>query len=296
MNNDLIKFNDKQYGIKYSVAQIDFPEYGELKKNVDSLRDEFMKYDVTPDNLSSAKATRAKLNKFARAINSRKIEISREADKPVLDFKAKIKALVDESKEAADHINAQIKAYEAKAKQDRHEQNIRFITKMCEQAGIDTDSITDAENYDARWDNKTFSKAQFQKEVQEKIEEAKKLDEQFKISQKLVAKESDKLGLPAGHWLHLLANGTPVDQVLSQIDQYKQELNDIAEHQREEKKKRAQEDAKLLHKEGKAIDPKTGEVKEKTYTVQLKITATKSQLQQLARYFKDWNIDVERVK
>lgn len=244
MNNDLIKFNDKQYGIKYSAAKIDFPEYEELKKNVDTLRDEFMKYDVTPDNLSSARATRAKLNKFAKAINSKKIEISKEADKPVLDFKASIKALVDESKEAADHINVQIKAYEAKAKQDRHEQNIKFITKICEQAGIETDSITDDENYDARWDNKSFSKAKFEKEVQEKIAEAKKLDEQFKINQKLVAKESDKLGLPAGHWLHLLANGTPVDQVLSQIDQYKKELNDIAQHQKEVRKKQAEQDAK----------------------------------------------------
>lgn len=297
MSEDLIKFNDKEYGIAFTSAKIDFPEYPKLKAQVDGLHDEFMNYDVTTENLKSAKATRAKLNKFAKAINSKKIEIVRNANKPVNQFEEDIKTLVQESKEASEHINQQIKAYELKAKEQRHDYNIKRIIKMCEEFGVDSADVLEAEDgYNPKWDNKNFSNAQFEKEVKEKIDQAKKMEEQFAANQRLVAQEADKLGLPADHWLEVLNNGTPIDQLIKSMNHYKQELAEISKKQEEAKQERAKEDAKLLHKEGKAIDPSTGEVKDKVYTVLLKVTATKPQLEQLARYFKDWNIDVERVR
>ena len=91
MSEEILKLNDKQYGVAYTPATVDFPEYEQLKAQVDSLNQEFMKYDVTPENLKSAKATRAKLNKFAKAVNSKKMQLSKKLMHQLTSFKSKLK-------------------------------------------------------------------------------------------------------------------------------------------------------------------------------------------------------------
>ena len=134
---EIIALGSKQYGIAFTPAKIDFPEYEKMKSSVDAINTEFTKYDVDTNNFKSAKEARARLNKLAKALNDKKIAIVKEADKSVLVFKKQIKDLLDEIGQASDHIGNQIKVFEDNAKKQREANINADIDKRCNQAGVD---------------------------------------------------------------------------------------------------------------------------------------------------------------
>ena len=74
----------------------------------------------------------------------------------------------------------------------------------------------------------------------------------------------------------------------------KDELIAIAKKQKETKKR---EQAELIKQGDKAIDPETGEVKEKTYNFKLEFqNVTKYQVDQLNSFLRDWGIKARRIK
>lgn len=295
MSEEILKLNDKQYGVAYTPATVDFPEYEQLKTQVDSLNQEFMKYDVTPENLKSAKVTRAKLNKFAKAVNSKKIAIVKEADAPINKFQEQIKELLSKVKEASEHINDQIKTYEDNAKKERHNKNIQDIKRLAKEAGLDPQEALDyiLPVYNSCWDNQTASYKKFEEEINQRLQELINRNKAKKEAYEVIEAKADELSLLADNYIESYIAGKTLKEVLSAMQHERNYLNALAKMQAETKKKEQLE----LKKHGdKAIDPKTGEVKDKVYTVALEIKATKYQLEQLNSFIKDWGIEAKRVK
>lgn len=295
MSEEILKLNDKQYGVAYTPATVDFPEYEQLKTQVDSLNQEFMKYDVTLENLKSAKATRAKLNKFAKAVNSKKIAIVKEADAPVNKFQEQIKELLSKVKEASEHINRQIKTYEDNAKKERHSKNLQDIKRLAKEAELDPQEALDyiLPVYNSGWDNQTASYKKFEEEINQRLQELTNLIRAKKEAYEVIEAKADELSLLADNYIESYNAGKSIKEVLSAMQNERNYLNALAKLQAETKKKEQLE----LKKHGdKAIDPKTGEVKDKVYTVALEIKATKYQLEQLNSFIKDWGIEAKRVK
>ena len=113
---EIITLADNDYGIAYQSAKINFPEYEKLEARVGAINIQYTQYDVTTENLKSAKETRAQLNKLKKALNDKKIAIVKDVDQPVNQFKSQIKSLTDQINEAATHISDQINTYEENAK------------------------------------------------------------------------------------------------------------------------------------------------------------------------------------
>ena len=105
---EIITLADNDYGIAYHPAKIDFPEYEKLEARVGAFNIQYTQYDVTTENLKSAKETRAQLNKLKKALNDKKIAIVKDMDQPVDQFKSQIKKLTDQIDEASTHISNQI--------------------------------------------------------------------------------------------------------------------------------------------------------------------------------------------
>lgn len=292
MNNEVITFNDKKYRVGFNPAAIDFPEYDQMKQQIDSLHGQFIKWEATPDNLRSSKEVRAKLNKFKKTINDRKIEIVRQADEPVNQFKKQIKDLTTEIAEISEHLNVQIKAYENKAKESRHKYNVNLIERACQKAGVSPESFFEV-GYNPSWDNKSYSGTKFQKEVADQVDAVQKIEKQKAADRRVIVQKANQLSVMPNKYITDLDNGKPLDQVLADIDEEHQYLTELAKRQVETKKK---EQTDLLKNGDKAVDSKTGEVKEKLHTVSLEITATKFQLEKLASFIKDWGIIAKRVK
>lgn len=277
--NELRTIDIDELPVSYKPAEIEFKAYDDMKAQIDELTQNLKNYEVTPQNLKQAKYTRAKLNAFRKAINDRKLEITRQAEKPIKDFKDKVKTLTAEIDKSSTKIGAEIKVYEDKAKEERHQKNLEHIKAMCELAEVDPKQI----DYDSRWDNKTFSKNAFENAVDRQIALLVQQKEAYAQNIKVVSQEAEKLALPADHWLEELKN-KPLADVLKAMDNYKAELNKIAKTQHETKIKEQKE---LVKQGDKLINPTTGEVKDKLVTIRLEVEGTNWQMEQLQSFLKD---------
>lgn len=278
VKNELIEFNP-DFPVNYAPAQIDFKGFEDFQAQVHMIHSQAEEFGVTPDNLKEAKAIRAKLNAAKKKINQRKIEIVKHVDKPVKDFKDKVKTLLNEVDESSSLIDSQIKEYEEMARKQRRENNLKHITAMCELASVDPDKI----EYQPSWDNKSYSKNKFESEVDSQIAIIQERQNQLAEAITTVTQQAEKLGLPSKHWIHELKTRSLPD-VLSEMDSYKTDLDDISKKQHETK---IQEANDLKRVGDRYIDPDTGEVKEKVITLKLEISGTKWQIQQLHSYLRD---------
>lgn len=294
MTEKLIKLDNREYGITYSTAKIDFPEYQSLKDKVDQINDEFSQYEVTPDNMKSAKATRAQLNKLKKALNDRKISIVNAIDQPVNQFKGQIKELTDSINQTSTRIGDQIKAYEDRAKQQKAMSLRRDIEKRCQAVGVDSNRIEE----NPKWFNQTASYAVFENEVQAQIDSLIKEKEQLAENIKVVTDRAKELSLPYQHWTELLESSS-LSSVLAQMNSYAQQVKEEAERN---KKARKEAQAKIINKNGKAIDKKTGEVKDDYHTAvlvtkkaKIEIGGTNYQFKQLFNYLTDMGFKCRRM-
>lgn len=265
--------------VTYKPAEIEFKSYGDMKAQIDELTQSLENYEVTPENLKQAKYTRAKLNSFRKAINDRKLEITKQAEKPIKDFKDKVKTLTTEIDKSSTKISDEIKVYEDKAKEERHQKNLKHIEAMCELAEVSPKQI----EYDKRWDNKTFSKNAFENAVDRQIAVLVQQKEAYAQNVKAVSQEAEELALPVEHWLEELKI-KPLADVLQAMYNYKADLNKIAEMQHET---RIKEQKELVQKGDKLINPTTGEVKEKLSVIRLEVQGTRWQMEQLQSFLKD---------
>ena len=291
---EIIALGSKQYGIAFTPAKIDFPEYEKMKSSVDAINAEFTKYDVDTNNFKSAKEARARLNKLAKALNDKKIDIVKEADKPVLVFKKQIKDLLDEIGQASDHIGKQIKVFEDNAKKQREANINADINKRCKEVGVDPSKI----EINTKWYNKSEPYATYEKEVNQQIDILTKEKKQLTENIKVVTSKADELGLPYQHWVEQL-NNSPLSDVLIEMDNYAKEVKKAVER---EKKPKTEANKNIVEKNGKAINKNTGEVITDyhiayliTKKARIKLGGTNYQFNQLLQYLKDMGFKIEKV-
>lgn len=290
VTNQLIKFDGNDYPVAFKPAEIIFPKYDDMKNKVDAIRDEFTEWTVTPENLKSSNNTATMLNTLKKAINQQRISITKKAKKPADDFKKKIDILTAEIDETRGSITSQIEIYEDKLRQRKHEQNVKFIKKACADVGVDFAKIT----YNSSWDTKSYSNSKFESEVDQQVYILVQNKKNFETNSKIIIEKADELSIPATHYITELRQGNTLDVILEEMTAERKNLNEIAKKQKETKKR---EQADLIRKGDKAIDPETGEVKEKTYTVTLEFeNVTKYQLEQLESFLTDWGIKAKRIK
>lgn len=280
--------NAVSFPVNFAPAQIDFSGYSKMKDQIDQLCENLDKYDVTKGNLKEAKSTRAKLNKLKKAIKGRKVEIKKKAEAPIKDFNDKVESLIDEIDFSSTKISDSIKVFEVQEKEERHENNLNHIAAMCELANVDPSKI----KYQSSWDNKSYSKTQFEIEVDQQIALIKQQQDQFADNIKIISEKAEKLGLPADHWIKALDDNSLSD-VLDAMEDYRNDLDAVS---------KAQKEAKLnglnnLKKQGnKYVDPETGEIKDKIFSLKLKVKGTSWQLKQLQSFLKDNGIEYEGLE
>lgn len=301
MNNEIFKLNNNEYSLEYESAKLDFKEYPKLKAQVDELKNQFSEWEVTPENLGSSIETRKKLRKFSKAINSKKIAIVKVVNAPVKQFQIQIKDLCKEVDWTADQIDKQIKVFEDKARTDKHEQNLKRIAKMAKEAGLDEHEVLGYIEpiYDSRWDNKTYNFKAFQIDIKKIIDQYVALRKAKQEAYKLIVGKADDLRLMPKEFLASYDHGTELVQVLKDMEEERKYLDDLAQKQAETKKK---EQAALLKRGDKAIDPETGEVKDKFYTAvletkkkKIELSGTKYQFKQLLSFLSDMGFKLKEL-
>lgn len=119
--------------------------------------------NYSEDNVEQAKADRAILNKAAKELNDRRIQIEREWNAPLQEFKGIVGDTVKMISEGSAKIDAVVKGVESKAKAEKR----AAIEELWERKGITLLPLSKL--WDDKWLNKTKRLPAVEKEIGEKL-------------------------------------------------------------------------------------------------------------------------------
>lgn len=123
----------------------------------------------TEDQIKEAKADRAKLNKFVKALEDKRKEIKKQCLAPYDDFEKKMKEIIAVVHEPIALIDKQVKGYEDDKKVKKHEKIKEYwILHAKKIPDITLDMI-----YEQKWLNASVSMKSIQEEIDTRLEQIK---------------------------------------------------------------------------------------------------------------------------
>lgn len=290
MKQELIKFENEDFPISYTKAEIDFQGYPALDAKVDALTKDWDKYVVTAESYPYDKKTRAELNRIRRALSERRKVIVKESSQQITEFNTKVKGLDLKIKGVVDHLSEGLKTFDDQARKEKHQQNLLRLGELAKEYGVALQEL----DYQDKWDNKTTSWTTIEEDARQQFEAIVEKQKARKEAEQVIANKANEYTKPAmtaNPYLQMLDYKSLPD-VLTQMDNDHKYLIEQAKQQEENRKKAVQ----ALEQHGdKYVDAKTGEVVDKLHTVTLRLRGTKEQMTALSNFIKDWGIDYERV-
>lgn len=135
----------------------------QLRDHVAATLERYTPENYSEDNVDQAKADRAILNKAAKDLNDRRIQLERDWNAPLQEFKSIIGDTVKMISEGSAKIDAVVKGVESKAKAEKRS----AIEELWERKGITLLPLSKL--WDDRWLNKTKRLPAIEKEIGEKL-------------------------------------------------------------------------------------------------------------------------------
>lgn len=135
----------------------------QLREHVSATLERYTPENYSEDNVDQAKADRALLNKVAKELNDRRIQLEREWNAPLQEFKGIIGDTVKMIADGSAKIDAVVKIVESKAKAEKR----AAIEELWERKGITLLPLSKL--WDERWLNKTKRLPAVEKEISDKI-------------------------------------------------------------------------------------------------------------------------------
>ncbi len=133
---------------------------GSLTTNAEKIREmvksalpQYSIENYSSDDIAKAKEDKAKLNKAAKVLNDRRIEIEKEWMKPFGDFKDVVSETVTLIKQCVSEIDKLVKADDERTKAEKKEQ----IERLAETLGVEELGIHISKIWNDKWLNKTVS-------------------------------------------------------------------------------------------------------------------------------------------
>lgn len=290
MKQELIKFENEDFPISYTKAEIDFQGYPALDAKVDALTKDWDKYVVTAESYPYDKKTRAELNRIRRALSERRKVIVKESSQQITEFNTKVKGLDLKIKGVVDHLSEGLKTFDDQARKEKHQQNLLRLGELAKEYGVALQEL----DYQDKWDNKTTSWTTIEEDARQQFEAIVEKQKARKEAEQVIANKANEYTKPAmtaSPYLQMLDYKSLPD-VLTQMDNDHEYLIKQAKQQEENRKKAIE----ALEQHGdKYVDAKTGEVIDKIHSVTLKLTGTTEQLTALSNFIRDWGISYEKV-
>lgn len=135
----------------------------QLRDHVAETLERYTPENYSEENVDQAKSDRAILNKAAKELNDKRIQIEREWNAPFQEFKEIIGETVRMITEGSTKIDAVVKGVESKAKAEKR----AAIEELWERKGITLLPLSKL--WDDRWLNKTKRLPAVEKEIGEKL-------------------------------------------------------------------------------------------------------------------------------
>ena len=160
--------------MELKVKEITLPEaltfnYEELKSELMAKAEHYENLVFTSEQLTEAKAERAKLNKLKKALNDERIRREKEYMQPFNDFKAKITEIIGIIDRPAQAIDKQVKSFEEAEKEKKLAEILHFYNDVEKPEWLDIKLI-----FNDKWLNASAKMSAIEKEIKEKIEQVTK--------------------------------------------------------------------------------------------------------------------------
>lgn len=203
--------------------------FEELNRQLDI---QLAKYDgltFTESEMTQAKKVRANLNKVAKVINDRKIEVKKQFCEPYDRFAEQAKVLVGKIQTVSGKIDQQVKDFEQKQKTEKKEQ----IRSYWEQIGIP--QIDLGQIWDEKWLNASVRLDQVKKEI-DRIKDGIQND----LAAIAQMSPPEKVDWCLTSYLRTLDIG----QTLSAYEEYQRQIKRVEEIRAQQEAERAAREAK----------------------------------------------------
>lgn len=156
--------------MELKIKQITFPEviefnFDELKQEITDRVELYRNLVYTEDQVKQAKADRANLNKFVKALSDERIKVKKQCLQPYEAFEAKVNELSKIVQEPIRLIDEQVKGYEEKQKQDK----LKAIQDLWCSLEVTDGRLTFKMIFNEKWLNASVSMKSVQAEMEERI-------------------------------------------------------------------------------------------------------------------------------
>jgi len=135
----------------------------QLRDHVAETLERYTPENYSEDNVEQAKADRAILNKAAKELNDRRIQLEREWNAPLQEFKGIVGDTVKMISDGSAKIDAVVKGVESRAKAEKR----AAIEELWDRKGITLLPLSKL--WDDKWLNKTKRLPAIEKEIGEKL-------------------------------------------------------------------------------------------------------------------------------
>ena len=150
------------------IKEIQFPQviefnFEDLRNEITTKAEVYKNMVYTDETIKEAKADKANLNKFVKALEDKRKEVKKQCLEPYEVFEKQIKELVAIVNEPVCLIDTQVKAYEDKEKQVKQEEIEKMFSEIGFQNFVKLEHILDP-----KWLNKSVSLKSIKTEMEEK--------------------------------------------------------------------------------------------------------------------------------
>lgn len=157
--------------MQLKMNEVKLPEsvsfnYDELKNEISEKADFYANLVFTESQMAEAKSTRADLNKLKTALNDERLRQEKTYMEPFNKFKAQINEIISLIDAPVKSIDAQIKGFEEKQKEEKFEKIEEFWDGTGHPEWLSCNMI-----FDSKWLNKSFSMKKVQEAIIEKLDQ-----------------------------------------------------------------------------------------------------------------------------
>lgn len=242
--------------------------YEELKKELELSLAKYKGVLVTEETLPIAKKDKALLNKVAKTINDRKIELKKEFLAPYENVELQAKELIKMINDVALEIDVQIKTFEEKDKTEKMAKITKMWEKVMEEEQLPFLKLEYC--FDEKWLNKTFALTNIDNEIKDFISQTKKE-------------------------LSILNNMFDGDDLIAAKTKYYQSVDLYSTLEEMKLEKEIKNQVINEQEKEKVNEQEVVEEKEQFYTLQFEIVATEKKINALSKFLKENEIAYKRI-
>lgn len=227
---------------------------------------------VSKETEKDTKKVIAELRKLKREINSKRIEVQKEYEKPAKVFKEKIDNKLSALEEVISNLDSGVKQLEEARKAEKQKKIDEIIESMSKEYDFDGKI-----NFDKRWLNKSYKILDIEKDIQNQIKTFKRDENDWMLVKKYAL---NKGAFP--EYYHMFVGAYSVFDIQKMID------DDIAHKEKEQKKLEREQ---FKSKQQEVVD-ENGEIVNNLEKVSFTVYGTKDEIDELSRYIAKSNLQV----